>query len=111
MRIILKPYFTIPGSDDALALSRAGQTLIINGDALDLSILGEGDLIEDAHDLHPMLRDTIERVDGVVHVTLRLPVHWRSGHVDDPDPIIGPPDGTIAVPDLSGSEPEIEEED
>ena len=109
MIIQLKPFFSLPGSTETLSLSRSGDTLTINGDDLDLSIIGEGDLVRDASDLHPYLRDTISRVDGRAHVTLRLPVLRRSGHVDDPAPIIDPPDGPISVPDLSGPEPEIEE--
>lgn len=111
MHIQLKPYFALPGSDDALTLARSGDTLIINGDALDLSAVGEGDLVKDAHELHPYLRDTITRAAGKARVTLRLPVHRRSGHIDDLPPIIDPPDGPISVPDLSGPEPEDIEED
>lgn len=111
MHIHLKPYFSLPGSNDALTLERIADALIINGDELDLSILPDGAAIEDAHELHPYLRGSIERVDGMAHVTLRLPMHRRSGHVDDPSPIIDPPDGPIAVPDLNGPEPEPEMEE
>lgn len=99
MLIVFSPYEALPGSGDKLVLARQGDTLIINGASIDMSPIPNGATVRDAHDFHPMLIRSIERSsDGVLTITLRLPYHGSSGHVDAPPPIVDPPDGPISIP-------------
>lgn len=98
--------------DDTLSVSKAGDTLTINGDELDLSILPDGATIESeqARALHPTIAGPIHRIDGEIHITLFLPHGPNpSASVAFPAPIIDPPDGPIDLP--QDPEPEAEDGD
>lgn len=82
-----------------MRVSRAGQVLTINGDSIDFSALPDGAEIENGGDLHPSIAGKVERVDGELQLTLLLP-YWKAGHVDAPPPIINPPDGSLAIPEV-----------
>ena len=95
MHITLSPQ----RSSATLALARDGDTLTINGATFDFSDLGDGDLLpREAVDCEALASD-VERVDGALRLTLRLP-HGPAAPQERrfPEPIIDPPDGRIALP-------------
>ena len=95
MHIILSPQ----RRDDALTLGRQGDVLVINGDALDFSALGEGDLLPREAVDHPFVVSDVERVDGRVTLTLILPHGAGASQAARfPADIIDPPDGPVEVP-------------
>lgn len=95
MRITFSPQ----RRDDALAVSRSGDVLTINGDAVDLSAIPDGaTLPADAID-NEWIAGEVHRIDGVLHVTLLLPHGANpSPAVAFPEPITVTEDGPIAVP-------------
>lgn len=101
MRIFWMPYHALPSSLD-LELSRTGEVLTINGDAIDFSTLPEGATIEDGAALHPKLVGQIDRIGGKVQLTIRLP-YRGSGHVEAPAPVYAE-DGLIDVPVVAPEE-------
>jgi hypothetical protein len=85
--------------DDALAVTKQGDTLTINGVEYDFSgITDGGTLPADAVDCAYIAGD-IERIDGVLHLTLVLP-HGPSPsqEVAFAAPIINPADGILELP-------------
>jgi len=86
--------------NDALTISKSGDVLTINGKVFDFSVVGEGD---DLPEVAIVESDFVEgittRVDGRLHITLRLP-YSRGGHVEAPPPLIDPSDGVLALPSL-----------
>ena len=103
MKITLSPTRT----DTPLIVSRAGDTLTLNGEEFDFGPLGEGETLPaDAID-SPWIAGDVTRTDGVLHITLRLP-NGASAPEETrfPEPIIDPPDGEIALPPHSNPEPE-----
>ena len=101
MHISWLPYHALPSSL-ALELSRTGEVLTINGDAIDFSTLPEGATIEDGAALHPKLVGPIDRIGGKVHLTIRLP-YRGSGHVEAPETVEAG-DGLIDVPVVAPKE-------
>lgn len=94
--------------DDILALSRAGDVLTINGDNIDLSVVPDGATLPYGAIDNDWIAGPVERIDGVLHLTLLLP------HGPDPSPAVAFPeqitvaaDGPIAVP----ADPQPQEED
>lgn len=94
--------------DDVLTVSKAGDVLTINGDPVDFSIIPDGATLPAAAIGNEWIAGPVERIDGVLHVTLLLP------HGPDPSPAVAFPepitvaaDGPIAVP----ADPQPQEED
>ena len=103
MKITLSPTRT----DTPLIVSRAGDTLTLNGEEFDFGPLGEGETLPaDAIDSEWIAGD-VTRTDGALHITLRLP-HGANAPEETrfPETIIDPPDGEIALPPHSNPEPE-----
>lgn len=95
MKISLSPM----RRDDTLSVVKQGDTLTINGDEFDLSVVGEGDLLpREAIDSEWFASD-VERIDGALHLTLVLP-HGpdASEAVRFPSPLVNPPDGPLELP-------------
>ena len=108
MKITLSPTRT----DTPLIVSRAGDTLTLNGEEFDFGPLGEGETLPaDAID-SPWIAGDVTRTDGVLHITLRLP-HGANSPEETrfPEPIIDPPDGEVALPMHSLPELEVEDVD
>lgn len=85
--------------DDTLTVSRAGDVLTINGDPVDLSPVPEGATLPAGAIDNEWIVGPVERIDGVLHLTLLLP------HGPDPSPAVAFPepitvtgDGPVAVP-------------
>jgi len=85
--------------DDALTLARSGDTLVVNGDAVDLSVVPDGaTLPADAID-SDWIVGKVERIGGVLHLTLILPHGPNpSQAVAFPEPISVTNNGPVAVP-------------
>jgi hypothetical protein len=95
MQIILSPQ----RRDDTLTVTKQGDTLTINGTAYDFSVIPDGaTLPKDATDCAWLASD-VERIDGVLHLTLLLP-HGASASqaARFPQPIINPADGVLELP-------------
>lgn len=85
--------------DEALTVYRAGDVLTINGDTIDLSPLPEGATLPADAIGNEWIAGDVERIDGVLHVTLLLP------HGPNPPPAVAFPapievseDGAVHLP-------------
>ena len=86
-------------SDDTLTVSKSGDTLTINGTTYDFSVIPEGaTLPAEAVDC-AFVTDKIERINGVLHLTLILPHGANASEAARfPQPIIDPADGPLELP-------------
>lgn len=85
--------------DDTLTVSKQGDTLTINGTAYDFSVIPDGaTLPKDATDCAWLASD-VERIDGVLHLTLLMPHGANASEAARfPQPIINPADGALELP-------------
>ena len=95
----MKITFSPQRSDDILTITKHGDTLTINGTAYDFSVIPEGaTLPKDATDCAWLASD-VERINGVLHLTLLLPHGKDASHAARfPQPIINPADGVLELP-------------
>jgi hypothetical protein len=95
MKIILSPQ----RRDDTLTVTKQGDTLTINGTAYDFSVIPDGaTLPKEATDCAWLASD-VERIDGVLHLTLLLPHGANASQAARfPQPIINPADGVLELP-------------
>lgn len=85
--------------DNTLAVSRQGDTLTINGEAFDFSVIPEGASLPADAVACPYIIGTVERIAGVLHLTLLLPTGPSASHAANfPEPIINPADGVLELP-------------
>lgn len=84
---------------DVLIVSKVGDVLTINGDTIDLSAIPEGATLPAGAIDSEWIAGPVERIDGVLHLTLLLP-HGPdpSSAVAFPEPILVVSDGPVAVP-------------
>lgn len=84
---------------DALAVIKAGDKLIINGEAFDFTQLPEGAILPaSAVDCEFIIGD-VRRQDGELHLTLLLPISADAEHdACFPEPIVSQEDGPIKLP-------------
>lgn len=95
MRISFSPQFR----SDALVVSKVGDVLTINGDVIDLSVIPDGATLPASAIDSEWIAETVERIDGVLHLVLLLPhgpspEPWQAF----PDPISITEDGPIDIP-------------
>ena len=96
---VYKPSFS-------LTVSVSGAVLSVNGDAIDLSPLGDGDLLpaEAAQAMHPLLAYApIERLGNTIHLTLAQPYGYSEPWTGPPVTVVA--DGPVALPFPSEGEP------
>ncbi len=85
--------------DDTLTVIKAGEILTVNGEVFDLSVIPEGATLPADAISSEFFSSPVERIDGVLHITLTLP-HGADPveAVAFPADIINPPDGEIELP-------------
>ena len=84
---------------DTLAVSKQGDMLIINGTAFDFSVIPEGAMLPASATDCPFLTGNIERINGVLRLSLILP-HGPNPSLAAafPAPIVNPADGSLELP-------------
>lgn len=91
--------FTPMRREDRLTLARVGDTLIVNGEALDFGPLTEGAVLPRAAVDCPWLASDVTRTRGQVRLALILPHGINAPHDTlFPQPVVVKTDGPIAVP-------------
>ena len=85
--------------DESLTVSKADDTLTINGIAYDFSVIPDGATIPASAVDCEFITGNIERINGVLQISLILPHGPNpSQAVAFPAPIINPPDGVLELP-------------
>ena len=85
--------------DDTLSVSKQGDTLTINGEALDFSQLPEGATLPKGAVGNLFITSDVERIDGELQLSLLLPYgSGASNAAKFPEPIINPADGELELP-------------
>lgn len=93
--------------DETLVASLAGDVLTLNGEAFDFGPLSEGATLPAEAIDSPWIVGPVSRVDGELHLTLRLPHGPNpSQAVAYPRPITVTKDGLVALPFDPPPEPE-----
>lgn len=102
--------------DNSLTLSRAGDVLTLNGQALDFTPLPEGATLPADAIGNDWICGDVSRIGGVLHIPLILPhgfIPWpapeASRVVTHPDPIDVATDGPITLPSWAPPKPEAAE--
>lgn len=95
MKIILSPQ----RQDSTLKVVKNKDALTINGKKYDFSVVPNGALLpKDAVDC-PWLAADVERIEGILHLTLILPISADASEAARfPAPIIDPADGPLEFP-------------
>ena len=84
-----------------LIVAKQGDTLNINGDDFDLSVIPDGATLPDAEQATGCwyFTDKIERIDGGLHLTLKFPVVDNAPYEQRfPEPIHVTDDGEVQLP-------------
>lgn len=85
--------------DDTLKVVKSGDTLTINNVAYDFSVIPNGALLPKGAVDCPWLASDVERIDGVLHLSLILPHSVTASEAARfPSPIISPADGPLEFP-------------
>ena len=85
--------------DDTIEVVRLGDTLTINGEAFDFSVIPDGASLTADAVACPYVTGSVERIAGVLHLTLLLPTGPDASHAANfPGPIINPADGVLELP-------------
>lgn len=95
--------------DDQITVIKSGDTLSVNGEVFDFSAIPEGATLPADAISSEFFSGPVERIDGVLHLTLTLP-HGANPveAVAFPADITNPPDGEIALP--KNPDPVVEEQ-
>ena len=85
--------------DDTLKIVKAKEVLTINDKKYDFSVVPEGALLpKEAVDC-PWIAADVERIEGILHLTLILPISADASEAARfPAPIIDPADGPLEFP-------------
>ena len=85
--------------DDALAVTVTGEVLTINGEDFDFSVIPDGSSLPAGAVSSEFVIGTVERIAGVLHLTLLLPhANDATDAATHPVPIINPADGVLELP-------------
>lgn len=85
--------------DETLITSRSGDVLTLNGEPFDFSRLPEGGTLPAEAIDSEWIIGPVSRIDGVLHLALRLPHGANPSHaVAFPEPIHATEDGPIPLP-------------
>lgn len=108
MKINLSPV----RADQPITVERQGDSLIIDGEVFDFSVIPEGAVLPASAISSPHFLDTVTRVDGVLELTLRLP-HGATCPPEtcSPVPIVDPANGLVPLPPYDLPTPELPSED
>jgi hypothetical protein len=95
MRIYLSPQ----RSDATLQISRTGNTLTLNGESFDFSLMNEGDTLPASAIKSTWFVGPVDKINGDLVLTLLLPLPPNfSPEQAFPEPLINVPDGPITLP-------------
>ncbi|HEQ1802123.1 TPA: hypothetical protein VEM73_005272 [Pseudomonas aeruginosa] len=99
MLIKLSPFAPLPGSDERLSLSRAGDVLTVNGQPFDFTPLPDGgELPAEAIGSEWFAGSAVRRGDRL-ELILRFPLAAdASGAARFPDPLLIEADGPVELP-------------
>lgn len=104
-------YLSPQRRDDTLAVTKAGDRLVVNGESFDFSQVGEGDTLPLAAIDSMWFSGDVFRADGDLSVTLLFPNPWNySQEQAFPVPLQDVPDGLVVLPKPLPSDPPIEEQ-
>lgn len=82
-----------------LTISKSGDILTINGTPFDFSIIPDGATLPASAVSSEYLTGDIERIAGVLHLTLLLPTGPEASQAANfPAPLINPADGVLDFP-------------
>lgn len=85
--------------DDTLTVTKQGDILTINGENYDFSLIPEGATLPRYATDCEWLASDVERIDGVLHLTLLLPHGANASEAARfPQPIIDPANGELELP-------------
>ena len=95
--------------DDQITVIKSGDTLSVNGEVFNFSAIPEGATLPADAISSEFFSGPVERIDGVLHLTLTLP-HGANPveAVAFPADIVNPPDGEIELP--KNPDPVVEEQ-
>ncbi|RUD98260.1 hypothetical protein [Pseudomonas aeruginosa] len=99
MIITLSPYAPLPGSDEHLSLSRAGDVLTVNGQPFDFTPLPDGGELPAEAIGSEWFAGPVVRRDGLLELSLRFPlVDDASAAARFPEPLLIDTDGPVELP-------------
>ena len=85
--------------DNTLSVTKAGDTLTINGMPFDFSVIPEGATLPASAVDCDYITGTVERKGGVLHLALLLPTGPDASQAANfPEPLINPADGVLELP-------------
>lgn len=91
--------FAAQRRDDTLIASVAGDVLTVNGSAYDFASIPEGGALPVGTVPCDMIVGPVERMNGVIHLTLVLPHGPNPPHaIAFPEPVLIDDDGVIVTP-------------
>lgn len=95
MRILFSPR----RDDRALVVEKLGDTLSINGEPFDFSVIPDGATLPATAVHCEFVEGTVRRIDGALDLTLLLPYGVVApGYYFDPEPLVDPADGVLVLP-------------
>ena len=85
--------------DDALFVSKEGDTLTINGVDFDFSVIPDGATLPASAVDCEYITGSVERKGGVLRLTLLMPTGPDASQAANfPEPLINPADGVLELP-------------
>ncbi|HBO3507160.1 TPA: hypothetical protein L4S47_002593 [Pseudomonas aeruginosa] len=99
MLIKLSPFVPLPGGDERLLLSRAGDVLTVNGQTFDFTPLPDGGELPAEATGSEWFAGPVVRRDGLLELSLRFPLAAdASAAARFPEPLLIEADGPVELP-------------